>query len=398
MEHLAADQEFYQRLPHLEHLIQATDLARYTEVPLDWQVFVTDIRGSTQAITEGRYKEVNMIAAGSIAAVLNVVNPLEIPFVFGGDGATLVVPPGIQDRVRKALLATRQLAAETLNLDLRVGQVAVQVLKEAGYPLKVAKLQLSKNFTQALFIGGGLSHAEKLIKDPQQVPSYLLQATGEEEQADFTGLECRWQDIPSPYGEVVSLLVMAILPDLANNIQVYQQVIQIIDQIYGDSSKRNPIHPQGLKLTLAQQQLSYETKVQTYGQSAWKRWIYLQWIRLTNLLGMVLMGLRVKTSEVDWGEYKSILIAATDFEKFDEVLRMVIAGTPHQRQALMIQLENMKVSGSLVYGYHLTNRALMTCLVYERGGRQMHFVDGAEGGYALAARMLKDQLKERIRS
>ncbi len=398
MEHPAADQEFYQRLPHLEHLIQAMDLGVYTEVPLDWQVFLTDIRGSTQAITEGRYKEVNMIAAASIAAVLNGVNPLEIPFVFGGDGASLVVPPEVEDPVRKALLATRRLAAETFGLDLRVGQVAVKILKEAGYPLKVAKLQLSENFTQALFIGGGLSYAEKLIKDPQQVPSYLLEEWIEEVQADFTGLECRWQDIHSPYGEVVSLLVMATLADLANNIQVYQQVIRMIDQIYGDSSKRNPIHPQGLKLTLAQQQLMYETKVQTYGQPAWKRWIYLQWIQLTNLLGMVLMRLRVKTAAVDWGEYKSILIAATDFEKFDEVLRMVIAGTQEQRQALIIQLETMKASGSLVYGYHLTNRALMTCLVYERGGRQMHFVDGAEGGYALAARMLKDQLKERVRT
>jgi hypothetical protein len=359
---------------------------------------VTDIRGSTQAITEGRYKAVNMIAAASIAAVLNGVNSLEIPFVFGGDGASLVVPPEVEDPVRKALLATRRLAAETFSLDLRVGQVAVQVLKDAGYPLKVAKLQLSKNFTQALFIGGGLSYAERLIKDPQQVPSFLLQETGEAGQADFRGLECRWQDIHSPYGEVVSLLVMATLADLEQNILVYQQVLQIIDRVYGDSPKRNPIHPQGLRLTLDRRQLMYETRVQTYGQSAWKRWIYLQWSRLSNLLGMVLMSLRLKTTEVNWGEYKSILIAATDFEKFDEVLRMVIAGTQEQRQVLITQLESMKATGSLVYGYHLTDRALMTCLVYERGGRQMHFVDGAEGGYALAARMLKDQVKDRVGS
>jgi hypothetical protein len=36
----------------------------------------------------------------------------------------------------------------------------------------------------------------------------------------------------------------------------------------------------------------------------------------------------------------------------------------------------------------------MTCLVFERGGRQVHFVDGADGGYALAAKDMKQRMKE----
>jgi hypothetical protein len=37
--------------------------------------------------------------------------------------------------------------------------------------------------------------------------------------------------------------------------------------------------------------------------------------------------------------------------------------------------------------------ALVTCLVQSYNGNHMHFVDGSDGGYALAARGLKEQLK-----
>ena len=39
-----------------------------------------------------------------------------------------------------------------------------------------------------------------------------------------------------------------------------------------------------------------------------------------------------------------------------------------------------------------SREALITCLVESHAGRHLHFVDGSEGGYALAARQLKAQL------
>ena len=34
----------------------------------------------------------------------------------------------------------------------------------------------------------------------------------------------------------------------------------------------------------------------------------------------------------------------------------------------------------------------VTCVVFERLGRQIHFIDGNDGGYARAARALKERL------
>jgi uncharacterized protein YneF (UPF0154 family) len=43
---------------------------------------------------------------------------------------------------------------------------------------------------------------------------------------------------------------------------------------------------------------------------------------------------------------------------------------------------------------HVTNRALMTCLVFDYAGRHLHYIDGADGGLFLAAKQFKQRLKE----
>ncbi|MFQ3673733.1 MAG: DUF3095 family protein, partial [Aggregatilineales bacterium] len=93
-----------------------------------------------------------------------------------------------------------------------------------------------------------------------------------------------------------------------------------------------------------------------------------------------------------WEPYKQVVINSTDREKFDDVLRMIMAGTPLQRELLVKFLEKRRAAGELVYGVHVSSHSLMTCLVFDRFGRQVHFIDGSGGGYALAARQLKAQL------
>jgi hypothetical protein len=96
---------------------------------------------------------------------------------------------------------------------------------------------------------------------------------------------------------------------------------------------------------------------------------------------------------MEWGSYKTIVSDATDYEKFDDVLRMVITGNADQRKQLILYLDLLYQKGIVVYGMHVTDRALMTCLVFERNGRQVHFVDGADGGYAVAAKAMKARMQ-----
>jgi hypothetical protein len=110
------------------------------------------------------------------------------------------------------------------------------------------------------------------------------------------------------------------------------------------------------------------------------------------------MKFEVKLQDVDWGTYKETVMAATDYKKFDDMLRMVISGNRKQQAKLSQYLEKNYKDGKLVYGLHTSDRVLMTCLVFERNGCQVHFVDGADGGYAVAAKLMKKRLNNKLKS
>ena len=64
-------------------------------------------------------------------------------------------------------------------------------------------------------------------------------------------------------------------------------------------------------------------------------------------------------------------------------------GSVAQRQNLKQYLEQQYRNGILVYGIHVSDRALMTCVISDYSLNHVHFVDGSDGGYAMAATALK---------
>ena len=83
---------FYHDLPALESFAETIETDRHAQVPGDWWIVVADVIGSTKAIEAGAYKKVNTVGVACIAAVVNVDRSVDMPFVFGGDGATFAVP------------------------------------------------------------------------------------------------------------------------------------------------------------------------------------------------------------------------------------------------------------------------------------------------------------------
>ena len=92
-------------------------------------------------------------------------------------------------------------------------------------------------------------------------------------------------------------------------------------------------------------------------------------------------------------KYKNIILKTTDTEKFDDMLRMVISTKRNQTKELEKYLEEEYQNKNLVYGIHKSDSALMTCLIFQRHGKHIHFIDSSNGGYALAAKELKNRLK-----
>src|SRR5579859_2072805 len=115
---------FYDHIEPATSLSAALDPARYETAPADWRLVITDIERSTEAIERGLHKTVNMIAAACIAAVRNSCAGQELPYSFGGDGATLLIPPDQADAALAALGGV-QAAANAAGLVLRVGAMSV---------------------------------------------------------------------------------------------------------------------------------------------------------------------------------------------------------------------------------------------------------------------------------
>jgi len=69
---------------------------------------------------------------------------------------------------------------------------------------------------------------------------------------------------------------------------------------------------------------------------------------------------------------------------------MVIDCTRPAAEALRALLDAEWRAGTVDYGMHVTDAALMTCFVRStEDAGHIHFIDGANGGYALAAAEMK---------
>ena len=388
-----AVEHFYADLPVLDDFSAITDLSSYNKVPDDWQLIIADISDSTRAIQSGQYKAVNILGVCVITSIVNIANPLPVPYIFGGDGATLCIPPDLVPQARTALIATRVLANRLYGLNLRVGLIPIEKIHKTGLKILVAKHRMSQYHIQAAFSGGGIEYAERLIKDETAGAAYRLQETDNVPAADFSGLECRWDNVPSKHGEIIALIVKALAPSIEMETIIYEKIITRVRQIYGDDDMCRPVYSTGLHATYDGKKLVHETRIRTFGLGKKSYIRYWFKIRIQNVFGWLFMTFRLNAGGTAWGDYKKDLVSNTDFKKFDGVLRMVMSGTREQRQELIAELEQYYKNKECVYGIHVSDSALVTCLISKRSGYHYHFVDGAEGGYAMAAVAMKSQLK-----
>src|SRR5476651_433403 len=195
---------FYSGIPVFRGFSRLMDPALYSPLPDDWSIGIADIVESTKAIAQARYKAVNMAGASVIASITNALEGREFPFVFGGDGASFAVSPEDLERAREALAATAIWVEENLNLVLRVALVPVAAIRAQGLDVRVARFGPSPNLSYAMFSGGGLGWAEAAMKRGE----FAVAAAPSGTQPDLTGLSCRFDEIPSVRGLILSVLVV----------------------------------------------------------------------------------------------------------------------------------------------------------------------------------------------
>ncbi len=390
---MVSSRDFYKDINGFSGFSNAFDVRYHHAVPDDWCVVLADVKGSTQAVAQGRYKDINVVGASCIIAVLNAVKGVEVPYVFGGDGASFLVPEVLMPDVAVALLGARDMARDAFGIDLRVGAVGVSTIMQAGKSLKVSKYCVSEVIDIAMFHGGGLAYAEDIIKADEGGSLYGVQKWIKDgvftKEADFTGLECRWNPVAARKDDIVTLMVSTRRGD-----DVYQRVMEGIDAIYGESDDYKPVHQDGLSLSFNPESLRQEHRVQTSSKGLFSRVIYGMKMAFECVLGAVLFKFDLNAAGVEGRKYVRDVALNTDFQKFDDMLRVILDSTNDQTKELMRLLEEGYHAGDLFYGANVSASTMMTCLIFERTEKHLHFVDGMAGGYTMAAKAMKAQMSK----
>jgi hypothetical protein len=376
---------FYERLPESAGLAALLREGRLDPAPDDTWLVCADVCMSTKAIADGRYKDVNLAGAACITAVLNACGREDLPFIFGGDGAMLLVGENECEAAKAALVGTVKMVREAFGLEMRAGLVSVRALREAGVDLRVGRVRMSAGFHQAAFIGGAAALADVWLKSGD---ARVNRVDGNEsgDEADFGGLQCRWQGVRPMQGGVAALIVEARRKGDAGRAEL-AEVLREIEAVLGPVMERRPVSAGTLKLAQDAAELIGESRVQagSPNPSWWKTWR----VRFETAVGRFVMVRRVKVGGVDWGRYRDDAAANTDFEKLDDALRMVVAAGPEAVLKLRATLDTAVAAGRIWYGLDVSEECRMTCLVFVRGLQHFHFVDGSGGGYAAAATALK---------
>jgi hypothetical protein len=380
---MSATDTFYQRLAPFTKFAQLAEGVHYKEIPGDWFVVITDVRGSTKAIEEGRYKDVNLVGAATIAAVRNVLGTMDFPFVFGGDGASFAVPGIRMEEIGNAMCGLRTLSAQNFGLELRIGAVPLKALHEAGVSIEVAKYDLIAGRCITLFRGGGLTLAENWIKAKDS--HFLLKESGGS-KVSVKGLSCRWNAVPNQQGEILSILVKA---KKEQSYQVYADLLERMDIVLdGHLETANPLNTHLSTYQSVRQCIRQERRLH---DSAWSLRF---WLRVAEIICCVVI-FRFKIPPIVFKPqpYIDSMRVHADYRKFDDMLRMVIDVSAAQSASLTALLEEGHKAGTLYYGLHRSDSSLITCFVDDiSDGKHIHFVDGSAGGYALAAKQLKTQM------
>lgn len=372
---------FYNTLPRRRAFEELTDAAQYAPLPEDWVIGVSDVVNSTGLVAAGQYKTVNMVGAAVISAVMNALEGAAFPFVFGGDGASFAVAPRDADVVRDALARVARWAQAEFDVGLRVALVPVREVRAAGLDVKVARFQVSDGADYAMFEGGGLHWAEQQMK----AGAYAVEPAPEGAFPDLTGLSCRWSHMPSRQGMILSVLVA---PETdADPLAVAEVYARIIALAQGLERGGHPSPAEGPGTDWPPKGATLEAHAAKGAGPLGKA---RRKALFESFMAWLLIRTGIRLGGFDARRYARVVGENADFRKLDDGLKMTLDCDPATQDRIEAVLSEAAAQHLVTYGLATQDEAMMTCIVPSiMTDDHVHFIDGASGGYTLAASRMK---------
>jgi hypothetical protein len=229
-----------------------------------------------------------------------------------------------------------------------------------------------------MFAGGGLTWFDATAKRG----AYALPVGDPGARPDLSGLSCRWGVAPAKHGLVLSLIVAP----RGNDARFAPLINEIVKSSLAVASSERPVTLMSLRPGSPGRAVALETRVnKASGLSQAKA--RLAAIR-SYCIAIFLHSFKLKVGRFDAATYASELVANADFRKFDDGLRMTLDCSPEFADALEARLTAADAFAH--WGVFRQGAAQVTCFVPSATqSGHVHFVDGAGGGYTMAAKAMK---------
>ena len=375
---------FYDTLTPMKEPGQVFDSRNYIAVPDSWYIAVSDIKGSTAAVETGQHSDVNFAAAAMIASLNNLCGG--IPYQFGGDGAVALVPPEHAQTARRSLAQTRRFAREEFKLDLRVGLAPVSEVTRRGKDVRVGRYQPASTSNYAVFLGDGVDLMESSVKgrgdDSLASLAMIGDADDDGQPPDLTGLSCRWTPLRSARGKMVALVVRGDEHGRLHSDLTREAGVPAL----------NAASLESLQARWPPKGMIREAKARKQGGSLALMTLL---VGLETLVAYIFVKYKLKLGKFSAEQYRrDVLNGAVDFARSGESLALVFDCPTDRIERVRAYLDARAAKGDLQYGMHVSDHAVMTCLVTSAtDDKHVHFVDGGDGGYTRAATQLKARLR-----
>lgn len=362
--------QFVDELPVLKTFYDALPEDNYKPIPDDWFIAVTDVVQSRAAIEAGKFKAVNMAGVAMITGIMNELDHQNIPYIFGGDGAAVAFSSDDYEMVKQVLSRTRTWVRDELSLELRAAIVPVKDIRNKGCDVKIAGLFVSQAIINFAFIGRGVALAETLMKQGE----YEVMQAEPNEYPDLTGLSCRWMPIEKEGSKIISMIVEAVDAETSIPEGVLEELLVLVNS---DKPDGHPAQEDLVKFKWPVDGVDLEAKAT--GMSKAK-------LYMIALIALVLNKTGWSMGAFDPTHYRKQLSLNTDYRKIQDGIRMTLSLELEKVAELRAFLEKHRGQKELRFGLSEQDSAVLTCFVPSiTSDDHYHFMDGAGGGYALAA-------------
>ena len=187
-------------------------------------------------------------------------------------------------------------------------------MRAQGLDVRVARFGPSANLSYAMFSGGGLGWADAAMKRGE----FAVPAAAPGTQPDLSGLSCRFEEIPSTRGLILSVLVV---PASDADPRAFRKVIEDIIRLVEQSPDAGrPVPPGGPPLRWPPAGVEYEARAARGGPLLKRRTVVLA----VTLWAYVVMRFGIKVGNFVPKNYVQQVVENSDFRKYDDGLRMIL--------------------------------------------------------------------------